>query len=99
MTSQISTVLQWSAQLDALLTKIVDARPDRDTATLDAVTKLGEQLCELSGVDLMQAVQDLVCFDLDHFIDEERSAILELCWDGIGDNHESYVVSTAAFSF
>jgi hypothetical protein len=86
----ISTLLEQITQLDALLTKTVHSG-DRDAASLSAVTELGERFCAAGGTDLMIAVQEIVGFDPDD--GERRTSILELCWDGVGDDHESFVLS------
>lgn len=75
-------------QLDLLLTKI--EAEGRNPASLNAVTLIGEQLCNIGGVDLLSVVDELVMtFDEDH--PEDRTHLLGLCWDGICDKYESFV--------
>jgi hypothetical protein len=84
--SKVSDALELIRQLDLLL----------DGEHHEAITILGEQLWTIGGLDLLVTVEELVTFDDDQ---GRRAHKLDVCWEGICDDHESYVPSQEKFQF
>ena len=94
----ISVYLELMTQLDGLLTKIIRSG-DRDAASLNIVTEIGEQLCVRGGPDLMYDVLEIFRSDPSGS-GERRAAILGLCWEGIGnDEDDECFVASKPFQF